>query len=61
MTQEEKIAILEENLIEYEVGADGSIRGLCKMTTFAGDDCSEWLEADELIEGIRESEKYFKR
>jgi hypothetical protein len=50
MTHEEKIAILDERFIEHRINSDSILECLCHMTTFAGDDCSEWFPADEVIE-----------
>lgn len=48
MTQQEKINILENNDIEYTIH-NGELLCLYKMSTFTGDDCSEWLNADDLV------------
>jgi hypothetical protein len=53
MSIEEKIEILEDNGIEHYVDANGELMALYKMSTFAGDDCSEWLNADELVNHLK--------
>lgn len=53
MTQQEKIQVLEDNDIEYYIDKDGELRCLYKMATFAGDDNSEWLNADELVNHLK--------
>lgn len=55
MSNKEKIQTLEENYIEYDFDLDGNVIGLWKMTTFAGDDCSEWLPFDDIINALNQS------
>lgn len=49
MSIEEKIHVLEDNDIPYFINDQGELIALYKMSTFAGDDCSEWLNADEIV------------
>jgi hypothetical protein len=58
--QTAQIRFLEDNLIEWELSADGELMALAKMSTFAGDDCSEWLSATDVIEQMTEYNLYFK-
>ena len=53
MTTEEKIQVLEDNDIQYFIDKDGELMALYKMSTFAGYDCSEWLNADELVNHLK--------
>lgn len=61
MTKLEKTKILDENNIEHYIDNSGTLMALCKMSTFTGDDCSEWIDASEMIEMIQQQERYFKR
>lgn len=55
MTKLDKIAFLEENGIEWFISKHtGILYGLCKMSTFTGDDCSEWIEFDEIVEALKQ-------
>lgn len=54
-TKLEKIAVLEENGIEWMISPyTGILHGLWKMSTPQGDDCSEWFEYDRIIEILKE-------
>lgn len=53
MTTEEKIQVLEDNGIEYYIDKDGELMALYRMSTFAGDDCSEWLNTDEIVNHLK--------
>jgi hypothetical protein len=61
MTKLEKIKILDENLIEHQITKSGNLIAFCKMSTPLGDDCSEWIDASEMIDLIQEHNKYFNR
>jgi hypothetical protein len=61
MTKLEKVKILEENNIEWMIGKGRTLFGLVKMSTPSGDDCSEWIDASDIIESLKETERYFKR
>lgn len=49
MTKLHKAKILDELGIEYETTAAGEMICLVKMSTHAGDDCGEWLNAGDVI------------
>lgn len=53
MTTEEKIQVLEDNDIPYFIDDRGELMALYRMSTFAGDDCSEWLNADEIVNHLK--------
>ncbi len=53
MSNDEKIEVLEDNGIEWYLDKDGELMALYKMSTFAGGDCSEWLNADELVNHLK--------
>lgn len=55
MTKLDKIKILDENSIKHEINSKGEVIALCKMSTFAGDDCSEWISFDEMIDILKEN------
>lgn len=61
MTKLEKIKILDENNIEHFIDKTGTLMALCKMSTFAGDDCSEWVDASDMIEAIQEQDRYLNK
>ena len=54
MTKLEKAKLLDELGIEWEITNSGEMICLVKMTTFAGDDCSEWLNAGDVINEMKE-------
>lgn len=52
LTQDEQIEILEDNSIQYEISNSGELIALWRMSTFAGDDCSEWMPATDVVEAL---------
>lgn len=54
MTKLEKIKILDDHL-QYEITKSGELIALCKMSTHTGDDCSEWIPANDMINCLREN------
>lgn len=57
MTKLEKSKILDDLGMEWKITETGEMICLVKMSTFAGDDCSEWLNAEETIKEMKE-QKY---
>jgi len=60
MTKLHKAKFLEERGIEWNIGEGRTMFALVKMSTPNGDDCSEWLDASDVIDQIKEQEAYFK-
>lgn len=58
--QQSQITTLEDNLIDWSVDNSGGLIALAKMSTWCGDDCSEWIPANEMIEQLDIQAKYFK-
>lgn len=59
MTNQEKIEFFDERDIEWQISGDGNMDALCRMSTWCGDDCSEWIDANAVIEDIKKEEAYF--
>jgi hypothetical protein len=53
MTKIEKVKILDENSIKWDINEKREIIALCKMSTPAGDDCSEWVSFDDMIDILK--------
>lgn len=55
MTKLEKVKILDEECIEHYIDSTGTLMAFCKMTASDGNDCSEWLDATDVIEALKEN------
>ena len=56
MTDKAKIDILDAYDIKHQVTSGGKLEALYTMRDWKGNDCSEWIDIDEMIKIIDDPE-----
>lgn len=56
MTDKQKIDLLEAYDIQHQVTSGGKLEALYTMRDWKGNDCSEWIDIDEMINILDEPE-----
>ncbi len=54
MTDKAKIDILDAYNIKHQITSGGKLEALYTMRHWKGNDCSEWIDIDEMIKIIDE-------